>query len=73
MNREDIISIARMIAGPDYTEAAVDERMLDEFMPIFFAIAAAEREECIDWIRAFSLNGDRSEKMIQAIRERGQQ
>lgn len=73
MNREDIIGIAKTLAGPDYVEAAVNEKMLDEFMPVFLAIAAHVREECIDWIRAFSIVGDRSDDMINVIRARSQQ
>ena len=67
MNREDIIRIMRELAGPEYANAEIDEGKLAEFMPLFQAIAAAEREACAKW-----LDERDAPNWAEQIRARGQ-
>jgi hypothetical protein len=55
MNRDDIVRLMLSISPPEYADATVDEERLDQFMPLFEAIAAAaiaeEREACLSILR----------------------
>ena len=48
MTRDDVIQIVMSMTPPDdFVDAQIDEKLLDEFMPLFEAIAAAERNACV--------------------------
>lgn len=47
MTRDDIIRIMRNLLGPQSESWGVDHAKLDKFMPLFEAIAAAERTRMI--------------------------
>ena len=47
MNRDDIIRLMAAITPEDFSDAEVDEEKLDHFMPLFQAIANAERAACV--------------------------
>jgi hypothetical protein len=46
LSRDDIIRIMRNLLGPQSESWDVDHAKLNEFMPLFEAIAASEREAC---------------------------
>ena len=46
MSRDDIIRIMRELIGPQSENWAINEAMLEEWLPFLQAIAAAEREAC---------------------------
>ena len=46
LSRDDIIRVMRELLGPESEGWAVDEALLEEWMPFFQALAAAEREAC---------------------------
>lgn len=46
MTRDDILRVMRELLGPESEGWAVDEPLLEEWMPFFQALAAAEREAC---------------------------
>ncbi len=48
MNRDDIIRVMRELLGPESENWEVDEALLQEWMPFFQALVAAEREACAD-------------------------
>ena len=61
MNRDDVIRVMMSIIPPDdFVDGSINEELLDEFMPLFEAIAAdvkaKEREACVklsDELRQF--------------------
>ena len=84
MTRDEIIRMVKEIAGSDFENATVDEKMLDELMPLCMAVAAAEQERLNKKIAAleadvdhfFKLSGqyleraNKAEEAVAAERER---
>lgn len=82
MNRDDVIRVMMSIIPPDdFVDGSINEELLDEFMPLFEAIAAdvraKEREACakvcdeLHWPWHIGDNSGPKE-CAEAIRARGQ-
>ena len=69
MTKEDVIRIMRNLLGPQSESWDVDHAKLNEFMPLFEAIAAAEREACAI---AGGAAADAGLNVAAAIRARGE-
>jgi hypothetical protein len=74
MTRDDILRVMREFLGPESEGWEVDEALLEEWMPFFQALAAAEREACAKLAESKASVGDASNYptyIAAAIRARG--